>query len=544
MPEDPVHRNLKNKLKEVLDRCGFINDRELSFNFDGATDQDGKLIENTSIDVASLINYNARKCLILFEVKKSRPSQITRIFSAWQSHISDIKKGNFAVLNSDDKRIRKADLGNLDYIVFCLVVGEKNVPRSSRKNFYSWSIDALKYYDKVSSVLGEWTRYEIFKDFDLFLESSGTYTEDALKISQGNNKLYIFGMHPDALLKICYVSRRSSTKSLAYQRLLSKNRVREIHDYLLNSNVLLPNAIILAFDNTSTIKFDHTNKKIDLPKVYCSAWIVDGQHRVFGFLKNKKYYGVPENQYKYFQLPVIAFKDADEKTQSKVFIDINYYQKKIDPSLLCDLSTVIKNLKSELTWASLLVKELNSRSDVLQDRIKVSELDSRGKKISLSSAVKYGLLESLLGYNKKTKRYDGALYKYAPFNVNAKFENENNQRMFEKQCKLLDRFFKAIYLNTKPRRSTPKDPWENVRHYSLLKPTGVNALYLVLNRILEKYPSAGLNLDTYLQPINKDMFERKKVAKYGGGWKGFRGLADKMLEVINRKNNDSLRLYS
>ncbi len=89
-----------------------------------------------------------------------------------------------------------------------------------------------------------------------------------------------------------------------------------------------------------------------------------------------------------------------------------------------------------------------------------------------------------------------------------------------------------------------KDPWSRTKEYSLLKPAGINALLLVLARIMEKYHDAKLDFDAYLKPLKKVSFKRDYVAKQGGGWKGFRSLANVILRKLNQAHKrDSLRLF-
>ena len=51
------------------------------------------------------------------------------------------------------------------------------------------------------------------------------------------------------------------------------------------------------------------------------------------------------------------------------------------------------------------------------------------------------------------------------------------------------------------------------------------------------------DLPTYLKPLSNVNFKREFVAKQGGGWKGFRNLANIILTRINVDHSDSLRLF-
>lgn len=547
-----MHKKLKEKLKNIMSRCCFVVDREVQLNLGGEKDEKGKYEVDRSIDVLAYFEYEGCNCMFFFECKggsslKSPKKEI----SAWENDIRKIlnHKNSIRVINSLDKKITISKLRKVDDIKLCFVFSQTMNMKSyketetnlSKKKINSWSYLALKYYDRISSALGHWTKYEIFREFGLYFEPKTTYRTRAIRIKQKKTELYVCGLHPGLLLKISYVSRRTSTKSLAYQRIISKDRINKISEFISLKNSLLPNAVIIVFDNSNKIQreIEYKNGFLYFPIVYCSAWIIDGQHRIYGFL-DTKYEEWDEQRNGRFVLPVVVFRKLDESIQNMTFVNINYFQKRINPTLLCDLATVTKDITNVLTWPSLLAVELNNRCP-LKGSIKVSELDSR-KPITLSGFARYGLLESLLGFNTRTNVYTGPLYKYAPFNTDLSFKNQKNQDAFKRQLQVLQRFFKAVEKNTRKLNKT-RDPWTSFQKYGLLKTTGINALFLALSRIMETYPNLGINLDEYLKPLIKVGFSRKQVARQGGGWKGFRNLANIILRALNKEHKDNLRLY-
>lgn len=157
--------------------------------------------------------------------------------------------------------------------------------------------------------------------------------------------------------------------------------------------------------------------------------------------------------------------------------------------------------------------------------------------------VQYGLLEGLLGYKSKGG-YSGSLYKLAPFNQADPFDSAKNQAAFEEQASLLVRFLIAVQKNTHT-ADLDTNPWTNTSDFALLRPTGINACFLLLARILERHPAAGMDLIKYLEPLASVNFRKDPVAKMGGGWKGFRGLANAMIRKINKGKSKPkrLRLY-
>ena len=415
------------------------------------------------------------------------------------------------------------------------------------RGFHAWDNSALTYYAKEAATIGPAVKNELLKEFRVGFEFSGSISEKAIKLKQGNLQMFMFGAKPAHLLRVGYVSRRASQRPEAYQRILNKDRMTKIKEFVTSTKPLLPNAIIIAFDGDNEvqdrIKYDESKSELSFPNTPCCAWIIDGQHRVFGFL-NTKFAKSHTVSAPVFKLPVVAFKNLTLLLQNRAFVDINYHQKKIDPTLLCDLAATLPDLQNELTWPSLLAAELN-KTGPLENKIKISELD-KGKPISISSFARYGLLEGLLGYDNKSRNHNGVLFKYSPFKKQRSVSEAGNKKALQRQTELLQRYFTAVANNT--RKKNPKiDPWVNSGEYGLLKATGINALLLVLARIMEKYPEVekdlGRSLNAYLKPMKKLTFTKKIVAKQGGGWKGFRGLANMIINRLNSDNADDIKPF-
>jgi DGQHR domain-containing protein len=552
--EHPDHAKLKAAVAEIIRISSLKCDTEVHLNFTGNRRPSGHLVDEASIDVAAYGSHEGKGFLIAFECKRGPISEVNKKISAWEANIGKMKEGKTEILHSGDSAIKKADFDSFEDIFICYVFG-KNVERQTFNNtasalrardFFAWDNGAVIYYKKNAATIGAALKYELLKEFGISLESNGSYKEDAISIKQGGIDMFLFGAKPSVLLKIGYVSRRASGRPEAYQRILNRDRILKISEFLTSKNPLLPNAIIIAFDDEPNIQAEikYSAGKLTFPRTYCSAWIIDGQHRVFGFLNTKLMKESEQSSEHLFKLPVVAFKKLQPLLQNRAFVNINYNQKKIDPALLCDLASTLPDLQNELTWPSLLVAELNN-DEPLKDRIKISELD-QGRPISITSFASYALLEGLLGFDKKSRTYHGALYNLAPFKLKAKLTNAENRKALKEQTDILVRYFKAVKANTsKP--DAEKDPWRNTKKYSLLKPTSVNALLLVLSRIMDRYPrlekDIHKNLQIYLKPLRKMTFTRTFVTKQGGGWKGFRNLANIILRKLNIEHTDSLTLY-
>ena len=159
----------------------------------------------------------------------------------------------------------------------------------------------------------------------------------------GNTVYYSFLIEPDKLLKFCYVLHRNSshsTKDLSpsYQRVIKKDRLNKIREFV-NAGGFFPNSIIISIDtrnsNEKELQFDSAGKVVDgtrsrigvlhLPKTYQSAFVIDGQHRLYGY-SNSDFASTDT-------IPVVAFVNMDKSDQVKMFMDINQNQKPVAKNL-------------------------------------------------------------------------------------------------------------------------------------------------------------------------------------------------------------------
>lgn len=207
----------------------------------------------------------------------------------------------------------------------------------------------------------------------------------ALKGSMGGHDYYMLSIEPSKLLKIGFVLHRTKVNdSMAptYQRLLVPSRLKGITKFI-DEGGYFPNSIIINFDSSNKkmkVQFEPSSSTGDtnshfgilsIPNAYGIAYIIDGQHRVYGYAGS---------QYKDTNtIPVVAFDNMDSQEQLKIFMDINENQKSVSPSLRLDLAEDI-NWDSEradsrmLALRSSIIKVLTRDSNsVLYAKISVGE---------------------------------------------------------------------------------------------------------------------------------------------------------------------------
>ncbi|HKT11602.1 MAG TPA: DGQHR domain-containing protein [Terriglobia bacterium] len=207
----------------------------------------------------------------------------------------------------------------------------------------------LRYYAQIAEHLGSAARYQFLAEFlkDQQIPGLSQMTVPAIRGKLGGKSFYCFVTTPRHLLKISFVNHRSLNDpegAPTYQRLVSRSRLRSIGDFIKAGGYFPNNLIInltrgsrfdqIAQDDGSGVTFG----KLYMPDRYRSAWIIDGQHRLYGFshLDGKH---LDQN------VIVVAFETLPKQEEADLFVTINHEQKSVPKHLLDDL-------EGELKWGS------------------------------------------------------------------------------------------------------------------------------------------------------------------------------------------------
>ncbi len=536
MPTDARHRKLVDKIADIFGVSGFETDRLVHVAFSG---------RETDLDVCALY----QDALIIIECKSGRRLEFHNLIDELRikrdGFVRALEERKLIVKGSEDRKATMDRLGRASKFKMVLILSNHLPDDSGLQYAAATGIgvldrDAIEYYQRISQVLKTWTRFEIFREMEIeAYEGEKSIHRPSVRIRQPNGEFYIFSLQPWELLRIAYVFRRSLQETYAYQRMVSQARIERIGEFLGDPLAFLPNSILIAFDKDvkDSVKFESNKDDSDdgfitFPLKYCSAWIIDGQHRLYGFTRTIFANPPPETPapHSEFQLLVVGIKGFDREQQARTFVDINENQKKINPTLLLDLTTLIKDLRNPLTWPSLLVKALN-KQDPWKDRIRILEVE-RDKPITMAGFAKYALAGELLKRKRMQNRvdYTGPLFNRIPFDNTLPFNDPTNNAAFQKQVQLLVRFFKAL------RSVIGEDKWINSSVYGLTKTSGVNASLLVLSRILEARADLSFDLELYLRPLRDLSFENEWIIQFGLGWEGFKRLANRMILALNKKD--------
>jgi DNA sulfur modification protein DndB len=212
----------------------------------------------------------------------------------------------------------------------------------------------LRYYVQISEHLGKAARYQFLAEFlkDQQIPELSGKKVPAIKGKLGGKYFYCFVTTPRHLLKISFVNHRSLNDpegAPTYQRLISRSRLRDIGLFIKEGGYF-PNNLIINF--TRSVRFDKVQVdeqsgvifgQLFLPDKYRSAWIIDGQHRLYGF-------SPVDDRFLDLNIIVVAFDGLPKGEEANLFVTINHEQKSVPKHLLDDL-------EGELKWGSQVPSE-------------------------------------------------------------------------------------------------------------------------------------------------------------------------------------------
>lgn len=275
-------------------------------------------------------------------------------------------------------------------------ISEVDSERLENINGTHFDENAIQYYFELISQLGNAAKYQLLGS--LFYGQDIPELENkvpAVRGEMGGHTYYAFSIEPGKLLKIGYVLHRNKANinmMPTYQRLIKKGRLKEIQYFIDEKKGYFPNSIVISIDSgKKDLQFDRANTQVHstisdvgilhLPRKYRSAYIIDGQHRLYGYAdsiyRDKN------------TVPVVAFVNLDRSEQVKIFMEINENQKAVSKNLRLTLN-------SDLLWTSqnftdqqkalfsrIAIRLGEDRNSALYDKISIGE----DKKIITSEAV-------------------------------------------------------------------------------------------------------------------------------------------------------------
>lgn len=240
----------------------------------------------------------------------------------------------------------------------------KDMQRINAFGFSYMNQDIIDYYDELTKHLGSAARYQLLGNLFTGETIEGLETQvPAISGSMGGHVYYSFLIDPQKLLKIAYILHRNKANHLlmpTYQRLIKRDRLNDIRDFVSKGG-FFPGALVVSIDSKGegvlfeeAAQTDNALSKmgiLSLPAKYRSIYVIDGQHRLYGYSDSSPIIDTV--------IPVVAFVDLDSKEQVKMFMDINENQKKVS-------KTLRNTLNIDLLWDS---SDPKSRKEALTLKI-------------------------------------------------------------------------------------------------------------------------------------------------------------------------------
>lgn len=223
--------------------------------------------------------------------------------------------------------------------------------------------DSIAYYLDLARHLGKAARFQLLGRLFAGAKIPGLEPAvAAIEGKMGGYRYYAFMIEPARLLKLAYVLHRDKANSLlmpTYQRLIKKSRLKKVADFVENGG-FFPNSIVLnieagnrglRFDKAQTVGDGPKIGTLHLPQTFRSAYVIDGQHRLYGYADST----LAESEL----IPVVAFVSLPRSEQVRLFMQINENQKAVPKNLR-------NTLNGDLLWDS---DDLSERARALRLRL-------------------------------------------------------------------------------------------------------------------------------------------------------------------------------
>jgi len=365
----------------------------------------------------------------------------------------------------------------------------------------------LDYYESLVHHVGPAAKYQLLSDMLPGKTISGLEIKvPAVRTKMGGAYCYTFSISPEYLLKIAYVSHRSKGKASdinTYQRMLNKRRLSDIAEYISEDGIFPTNIVINIEKNRLNFQRVHQDPDpkrdpdsgllgwLTVRPTYKSAWIIDGQHRLFAYSGHER----AEQSL----VSVLAFEGLLPSKQAELFVDINSRQKRVPPSLL-------QELYAEMHWDSENPEERVRAiiSKAIQD-LEANPESPFFKRIQKADTDANELccitLSSIFGAMNKTDFYisgkkQGAVIEYGPLWAG------DNDATLARTIYILQKWFDTVRLKA-------QDWWDKGKGQGggLAMNDGIICSVNVLRSVFQHLDATGHKL---IHLDNEDLFDRIK----------------------------------
>lgn len=435
------------------------------------------------------------------------------------------------------------------YVTSRIIWSEADLERAHDAGIYIITDNELQYFETFIGHMGPAGKYQILGELLQGQKISGTPPKKipAIRGTLGGEKFYSFVTTPRDLLRISFVNHQALNHpdgTPAYQRMISSSRIKAIGEYI-RSGGFFPTSILINFKESPRFDLlpnkENTNEHlkfgwITLPQKYRSAWIIDGQHRLYG-------YSGLDDHFLDQSISVVAFEGIPKAKEADLFISINHKQKSVPRGLLVALLADLKmgdpDPKTALSaLASAVVRTINAdKTSPFFQRFRLPDVPPTDhQNLTISEAVNGLTRSGLLGKVVHKAVAPGPL------------TGETDAATLERARKILNGYFDAL-------RTANPDRWEaGASAYICVNP-GVRAhlmlipeimAYITLQKSVDFLQAAPEEVVSEITAVAAPVFEFVRTAsdekvkqaysrKFGEG--GVRDYLFSLCELVAHKNS-------
>jgi len=422
-----------------------------------------------------------------------------------------------------------AGAGKVLFVITGKDLSPGDVGYAVRKGMQVWGEKQLEYYEALTETIKQYAKYEIIHSLGITTsEEKNIHRVLALKVQQpvagSGHDLFLFSVSAEHLLRTCVIFRRAQGNADAYQRMLRRERLPKVQEFVTRPDAMLPTNIVVHLsdkvlvedvpmsdvrDNQSRpVVLSRATKPVvlNIPLEFSSLELIDGQHRLFGFV------GTDPATRKGFDLLVTGVKSLSGKQRQEAFVAINDNSRRMDPNLVAYLrytTDLIECQRDSSLMAIRVVVDLNDRTPF---KGSIRLLDVGEQSITLKGFAGYDL-RGMLGTR-------GLLRKYYPNNDPGEF------------LQVLRTYFSTI-------RSLFHEEWDHPSIYIVATNRGISAFLKLLRSMLKTEGKALTHAECkkYLSALKTgiktwNLSDLKKTYVGSQGWSEFH---EDLLAAIRRK---------
>jgi DNA sulfur modification protein DndB len=436
------------------------------------------------------------------------------------------------------------------YVTHNIIWSEPDIERAASSNIRIITENELQYFEAYVAHVGAAGKYQFLSEFLQGQEIAGLANKKvpAVRGKFGKQTFFSFTITADHLLKLAFVNHHALNHPEgrpAYQRMIDRKRIKSIGEFIRNEGYFATNILVNFTENCVFEPLSTQENGIEglrfgnliLPSKFKSAWIIDGQHRLFGFS------GL-EQKLREQPLFVVAFERMQTDEEAELFITINHKQKSVPKDLLVALQADLKMGSADPEEAlnalcSFLIRTVgNDPTSPLFRRLAMPGVPASEDQVLTIPEIQKGLRRStLIGRIVKKNRFAGYLTGATDEDTLTRSRSVLNGYFSIIEELLGDRWAagRAGYVATNP----------SIRAHLLLINESIR--YAHANRQIDPYVASPKEVVEILKPIatavcdwflsnSAEQVAEKFARKYGEG--GVKEYFFALCEIVNSSYSD------